>query len=126
MGDEFWGEPISVYTDQEALEDGVLVDISGINLQYQGKPINRMARALYAHFEPFLMEQPERRFTFQGIEIVVPSQSKIDHLRQITQTKLRFARLIGAGCVCRVWLPPNLWMLENEVGGWSLILPSND
>jgi len=123
MDDDFWGEPIFVYTDQQALEGGVLVDISGINLQYQGKPVNRMSGTLYAQFEPFLLEQPEQRFTFQGNEIVVPGQSKIDHLRQIIRTKLRFARLIGRG---RIWLPPNLWMLQNEVGGWSLILPSDD
>jgi len=26
--DEFWGEPISIYTRQQAIEDGVLVDVS--------------------------------------------------------------------------------------------------
>jgi hypothetical protein len=26
--DDFWGEPISVYTRQQAIEDGVLVDVS--------------------------------------------------------------------------------------------------
>jgi len=26
--DEFWGEPISIYTREQALEDGVLVDVS--------------------------------------------------------------------------------------------------
>lgn len=28
MTDEFWGEPISKYTRQNAIEDGVLVDVS--------------------------------------------------------------------------------------------------
>jgi hypothetical protein len=85
-----------------------------------------MTAALYAQFEPFLLEQPEQRFTFQGKEIVIPGQSKIDHLRLIFRIKLRFARLIGEGRVRRVWLPPNIWMLQNEVGGWSLILPTDD
>ena len=26
--DDFWGEPISIYTRQQAIEDGVLVDVS--------------------------------------------------------------------------------------------------
>ncbi len=28
-GDDFWGEPISVYTRRQAIEDGVLVQLSG-------------------------------------------------------------------------------------------------
>lgn len=27
---EFWGEPISVYTDEQAVADGVLVDVRGL------------------------------------------------------------------------------------------------
>jgi type I site-specific restriction endonuclease len=28
MSDDFWGEPISVYSRKESIEDGVLIDIS--------------------------------------------------------------------------------------------------
>ena len=42
--DEFFGEPISTYTDQQALEDGVLVAVPG------DAEVNRVTRAVFDHF----------------------------------------------------------------------------
>ncbi len=36
MSDDFWGEPISRSTDQDALEDGTIVDISSLSLLFRG------------------------------------------------------------------------------------------
>ena len=44
--DEFFGEVISSYTDKEAVEDGVLVDISEMKINFREKPVNRMTRTL--------------------------------------------------------------------------------
>ena len=30
MNDDFWGEPVSAYTRQQAIEDGVLVDVTAL------------------------------------------------------------------------------------------------
>jgi creatinine amidohydrolase/Fe(II)-dependent formamide hydrolase-like protein len=32
--EDFWGEPISTYTRQQAIEDGVLVDVHGSRLEH--------------------------------------------------------------------------------------------
>ena len=42
--EDIFGEPISVYTDAEALEDGFLVQITGDG------GVNRVTRAVYDHF----------------------------------------------------------------------------
>lgn len=52
--EEMFGEPISVYTDSDALEDGTLVDLTQFTeLRFHGCPINRMTRHLYDDLEPF-------------------------------------------------------------------------
>ena len=42
--DDFFGEPIYTYTDQQALQDGVLVAIPGDG------GVNRVTRAVFDHF----------------------------------------------------------------------------
>lgn len=56
-----WGEPISVYTDAGALEDGVLADLRQFPLVYfRGLPVNRMTghlgfvRGSHSHAAPDL------------------------------------------------------------------------
>ncbi len=52
---EFFGEPISVYTDAEGLEDGTLVDLGEFpRVVFQGLPINRMTSHLFDGLKPFL------------------------------------------------------------------------
>jgi hypothetical protein len=38
---EFWGEPISVYTDEDAQADGTVIDTSVFEAAFNGKIINR-------------------------------------------------------------------------------------
>ncbi len=38
MSDDFWGEPIYQYTDQDALNDGALVDLSQLGLRFRVMP----------------------------------------------------------------------------------------
>lgn len=40
-------EALSVYTDFQAVDDGVLVDISKLGLKFEGKPVNRMTRTAW-------------------------------------------------------------------------------
>lgn len=39
---DFWGEPISIYTDSDAMEDGILSDVSGFEVKFNNLPINRL------------------------------------------------------------------------------------
>lgn len=42
--EDFWADApvISIYTDNDAIEDGVLMDISKFNVKFNGKIINRI------------------------------------------------------------------------------------
>jgi type I site-specific restriction-modification system R (restriction) subunit len=52
--EEIFGEPISVYTDAQAVEDGFIVNLDKFtNVRFLGLPINRMARHLYNDLKPF-------------------------------------------------------------------------
>jgi len=103
---EFFGEPISVYTDAQALADGVLVGVSSLGVGFKGMPINRITQHLWADFEPL--------YTNEG---GLNRETVADALR----TKCEMATNRGG-----IWtLPPNLWLIENEVGGWTLMYPSD-
>ena len=103
---EFYGEPINVYTDAQALEDGVLVNVSSFNVCFKGMPINRITQHLWADLEPFFM-----------------TSAQLDHnrLADALRTKCTMASFQGG-----IWtLPPNLWLIENEVNGWTLMYPED-
>src|SRR5579862_1484988 len=58
--EEMFGEPISVYTDSEAVEDGFIADLAKFtNVRFLGLPINRMTRHLYDDLEPFAKSAAE-------------------------------------------------------------------
>ncbi|HSE98687.1 MAG TPA: hypothetical protein VLD57_10525 [Blastocatellia bacterium] len=103
---EFFGEPISVYSDAQAIEDGVLVDVSSLNVSFARMPINRMTKHLWAEFEPL--------FTTNGA-------MDLGALAKALRTKCEMAVYRGG-----IWtLPPHLWLIENEVGGWTLMYPED-
>jgi hypothetical protein len=113
MSDDNWegAEIISVYDDSQAIEDGVIVDISELKLAFQGRSLNRMTRGLWEDFQPFITIET----TFPGIQAPTP----MEELRKIMRTKLQLARCTGG-----IWtLPPGLWLIENEVGGWTVMKP---
>lgn len=109
--DGFFGEVISVYTDAEALADGTLIDIAPLGLSFREMPVNRMTCGLWVEFLPFCGR------TRDGIEPEMDPQA----LKRTMETKLKLARFSGG-----IWtLPPKLWLIENEVGGWTAMRPQD-
>ncbi len=109
--DDFWGPPIFEYTDRQAVEDGVLVDISGLGLPtLNGRPINRMTGTLYGELEPFVKAEAAR---FDGNERAA--------LASILRTKLEMRRASDDMYV----VPPGLWVMPNEVGGFTFMKPED-
>src|ERR1044071_1511175 len=49
---DLFGEVIFAYTDADALNDGVLVDISSLGLAFESKPINRITGNLFWQMQP--------------------------------------------------------------------------
>ncbi len=106
---DYFGDVISVYTDAQALEDGVLVDISSYRLAFREKLVNRMTRTVYRELLPFA-----RLLNPYAFDDVNP--------KHMVATKLQFA---GEGDGDIVKVPPRYWLLENEVDGWTLMAPED-
>lgn len=105
--EDFFGPPISVYTDEQAVEDGVLVDISNLRASFRGMAINRMTRHAYDEMQPFLLGDT--------------AEEKRKDLASTLRTKIEFAYYKGD-----IWhLPPRFWLIENEVGGWTMMFPED-
>jgi len=116
--EDLFGEPISVYTDADALEDGFIVDLGQlVRVRFQGFPVNRMTRRVYDALAPFVEAQAA---AFDG---------NFDRaLASILQTKCRFAKSSPdntgeVGDIVRI--PPDLWLVRNESGGWTAMYPSD-
>jgi hypothetical protein len=109
-----WGEPISVYTDAQAIEDGVLADLTQFcTVTFHGLPINRMTSHLYEELIPFLL----------GCDADFGKS-----LSSMLRTKLTFAKGDpgNTGEIGDIYtLPPNLWLVRNEVGGWTAMFPED-
>jgi hypothetical protein len=112
----FFGEVIYAYTDQMALDDGVLIDISSLSLVFEGKPINRITATLYWDMQPY--------YPISGFDQNADPQAinfDMEAFARAINTKLALAT--GHGYL-RV-LPPDIWLVENEVNGWTLMFPSD-
>jgi hypothetical protein len=108
---ELYGEPISIYTDVDALRDGTLVDVSDLGVQFQGMPINRFTRTVWIDW----------RDEFPRGELTLPKNALHHHLCAKLQAALQAAVYKGD-----IWtLPDRLWLMENEVAGWTLMYPSD-
>jgi hypothetical protein len=111
---ELFGEVIDSYTDAQALEDGVLVDLY-MPARFQEFPINRMTRHLFDDLAPFVEAEAT---LFNG------DLSRA--LTSILRTKCAFAQgdPDNTGEIGDIYrIPPNLWLVRNEVGGWTAMYP---
>ena len=108
---EIFGEPISVYTDADALSEGVLIDVTDLGIHFGGRPINRFTRSVWFAW----------RDEFQPIGRTLPKNALHHHLRAKLQAALPAAVYKGD-----IWtLSDRLWLIENEVEGWTLMKPED-
>ena len=115
--EEVFGEVIDAYTDIDAIEDGILVDLTQfMDVRFHARPINRMTRHLFDDFKSMLdnAEGDAKKFGYR--------------LKWIFRTKMSFAEESPgnagiAGDI--VTIPPNLWLVRNEVGGWTAMYPED-
>jgi hypothetical protein len=120
---------IYVYTDEQAIEDGILVDLAalGCSATCRGLTVDRMTAHLFFDVIPFLIDadhalgpQPQK------IEDLVPGHLK--SLRSLLQTKIRYASDMAQpgeepGVIYQA--PLNLWLVRNERGNFTLMYPSD-
>jgi hypothetical protein len=109
---EYFGDVVFAYTDAQAVADGVLVDISAWNLGFRGRAVNRMTRTVWNELEPFAQVHVDA-----GLYRDVAASMK-----HMVATKLEHS---GEGDGDVVKVPPGYWLLENELGGWTLMRPED-
>ena len=113
---DLFGEIISTYTDEEAVDDGFLVDLGPV-VTFRGFPVNRMTRHLFDDLEPFVEAEAP---LFEG--------DVKRALASILRTKCAFAQGDpgNTGEIGDIWrIPPKLWLVRNEVGGWTAMHPED-
>ncbi|MFI5093736.1 MAG: hypothetical protein ACHQIK_09865 [Candidatus Acidiferrales bacterium] len=113
---DLFGEVISTYTDANALEDGLVVELRA-RVSFRGLPVNRMTRHLFDDLMPFVEAEAP---LFDG--------DLNQALASILRTKCSFAQgdpgnTGEIGDIYRI--PPNLWLVRNEVGGWTTMYPED-
>ena len=99
--EELFGEVISSYTDRQAVEDGVLVDFPG-----PGR-INRVTRAVFDHFTEEMGV---------GMTNVGPLTQAMEHMLTVE---------IDNGWRTGDFRGKDLWLIPNEVGGFTLMFPED-
>jgi hypothetical protein len=114
---------IYAYSDSDALEDGVLIYIASLELTFEGAPINRITAAL------FWQEQKKYPLTeAQLIEQLADCEGDQEPISFDLEAfgKVIAAQLETAGGSDRLrTLPGPIWLVENEVNGWTLMTPSD-
>lgn len=106
MNNAFWGEPISIYTDADALSDGILTDVSPYGVTFNGKPINRITigAALALDIEE------KQSCTISNHLKFISENSKPDAGWGIFAPDERLSN-------------ERFWLVDNELEGFTLMLP---
>jgi hypothetical protein len=115
---DLFGEVISTYTDGQAIKDGTLVDLRTFTqVNFLGLPIHRMTRHLFDDLTPFLQAEAP---LFDG--------DLNRALASILRAKCAFAQGDpgNTGEIGDIYtIPPKLWLVRNEVGGWTAMYPED-
>ena len=98
---ELFGEVIYAYTDADGTADGVIIDITHYNVSFRGMPVNRMTQTVMADYQELGLDD--------------------EQIARSIKTKCDLARCDGG-----IWtVPPGLWLIENEVDGFTLMASSD-
>ena len=111
---------VSVYTDEQAVEDGVLVRSEGV----LPCPFNRVTRAVWDEFT-----QPMKS---KGSVIVMTNTTKLSRLGEAVNRKYKAGDLTE-GWVVLEFEGHNIWAMPNEttyskiapVPGWTIMFPDD-
>jgi hypothetical protein len=122
--DNIFGNPIFVYSDADAIEDGVIVDLSELGLVLAGLPVNRMTRTLWDKLIPFCHDPAGYLKCAKKADCDETEHVSVPVLKCVLLTKIKLT--VATGKDARVLkLPPDIWVVQNEVGGYTLMFPSD-
>lgn len=108
---DFWGEIISTYSDADAQDDGVLIDISNLSVLFNGKVINRITDGANFYF----------RLNEKGAET---AKTDLQFVADNSEKDREGAGAWGIYKPKQDFRNVKFWLVGNEVGGYTLMLPS--
>jgi hypothetical protein len=114
LSDLFGDSIIDAYTDRQAIEDGVLADVTAARVEFRGKPVNRITGTL-----------------FDGWQSLHPDTEDADAIttetlqRLITEAVNRAELKGGIHQTTTEGGTALLWLMENETGGITLMYPED-
>jgi len=114
-----FGNVIFSYTDDDAVMDGILGDITGLKVKFRDLPVNRITRTLWEDLQPFLIDHSKAEKAL-GIEM----PTKMEQLTSILVAKLKLARNSSDDDYLYI-LPGNVWLVKNEVNGYTCMRPDD-
>ena len=98
--EKLFGPVIYEYTDKQALEDGVLVDISSLGVKYKDILVNRMTQSVWDEFE-----------RFYGVTYDLDGNCLTDNfipeMTKVLNEKMKLTTLDEGMGLC----PPNYWLI---------------
>lgn len=110
LDSNFWGEPISIYTDADAQEDGILVDVADLGVKFNDKIINRLT--VGATLATALKEKQPA--TAKNNLQFIADKSTFDGDGADSWGIFEANPKLGN---------EKFWLVPNEVGGYTLMLP---
>jgi type I site-specific restriction endonuclease len=108
---EFWGEPISVYSDKDAQEDGILTDISEFGVKFNGKTVNRVTSGARLAID---LKNKQTATAKNNLQFIADNSVKDSEGAEA------WGVFEGNPKLC----DERLWLVTNEIGGYTLMLPS--
>jgi hypothetical protein len=108
---EFWGEPISIYTDSDAIGDGTLIDVSYLKVFFNDKLINRITIGAEMYFKFREKEFFQAKANLEFVSINSEKDRPGPDAWGIFQPRETFRNV-------------KFWLVGNEISGYTLMLPS--
>ena len=111
MNDDFWGEPISVYTDADAINDGIIHDVSEFGAEFNDLPVNRATIGVLIAME-MRNKQP------------VTIKHQLKYITENCRKDREDSDAWGIFEADKRLGNQKLWLIPNEVNGYTIILPN--
>lgn len=130
MVEDLFGAPVSVYTDEDAVADGTLVDVSSWGLAFRnGRALLYVTRGL---FEQLVECLPCEKWVDAG-QYEALSHEAVKELKAVFRTKIGAAAPFDGEDPANVtsWKLPGgaagLWAMQNgsPTGGYTLMRPED-
>lgn len=108
--ENFWGEAISIYTDTDAMEDGIVQDVSAFGVSFNGKIINRVTVGAGLLLD---LENKQTATTKNHLQFISDNSrpdGEDEDAWGIFEPHEKFGN-------------EKLWLVSNEIKGYTLMLP---